>query len=138
MENGIDLEAHNEFEEQILAEGYKWFKDNLKSSIRGFQKRFTDKKGIKYFITGYHYNFAKQFPGRDDVPDNDRYSITAQFNLDGKNKAQTVDIVFSADFLPNEHRGVTTLKEAEDFFEKLWKDFGFNYNELSDYEGQHE
>lgn len=44
----IDKNYNNEFELQIKELGYTWFKDNWKNSLRGFQKKFTDEKGIKY------------------------------------------------------------------------------------------
>ena len=35
--------------------GYKQFKDHLKNSSFGLQKKFTDNLGVKYFITVYVY-----------------------------------------------------------------------------------
>ena len=40
--NELDISFNNEFEIQLKKEGYKWFKDNWKKSIRGFQKKFSD------------------------------------------------------------------------------------------------
>ena len=59
----VDKTIYNSFEQELIDNEYNIFKDYLKNSIRGFQKKFTDKNGIKYFITIYHYNFNKQIPG---------------------------------------------------------------------------
>ena len=143
----IDKGYYNEFELQLKEAGYRWFKDNWKNSIRGFQKKFTDKKGTKYFITGYHYNHKKQL-NRHELEDKDDYMFDVQFSinkydefkeddLNGKQpiygKSQTVDLTFSADFLPNKWRPVTTLKEVEEFYEKAWKDMKADYYELNEY-----
>ena len=147
-EENIDVGYNNEFELQLKKAGYKWFKDYWKNSIRGFQKRFTDEKGTKYFITGYHWNFHKQFPERHDIENEDKYSFDVQFSINQYNgfntdenehkqpissKYQTVDIRFSANFLPNKWRPVTTLKEVEEFYEKAWKDMNADYYELNEY-----
>lgn len=125
----IDKSFNNEFEKQLEEAGYRWFKDHMKHSRRGFQKRFTDEKGTKYFITGYHWNFGKSYPDRAE--DRDEYSFDVQFNLEDKD--QCIDIQFNAKHLPSkwEHK-ITTLKEVEEFYEKAWKDFGSVYYELND------
>jgi hypothetical protein len=137
----LDKTIYNEFEQSLIDAGYHFFTDNWKHSIRGIQKRFEDKKGTKYFITVYHYNFAKQFPGREDLVEQniDRYTFTCQFRKDehdenGENgKDQTVDVSYSADFVSNPWRPLTTLQEAEEFFEKMFVTFEFEYYELKDY-----
>lgn len=119
----------NEFEKQLEAAGYKWFEDNWKNSLRGFQKRFRDERGTKYFITGYHWNFGLVYPNADN---RDQYSFDVQFRINKAGKDQTVDLRYSADFLPNQWRPVTALKEVEEFYEKAWKDFGADYYELNE------
>lgn len=121
----------NEFEKQLEAAGYKWFEDNWKNSLRGFQKRFRDELGTKYFITGYHWNFGLVYPDRAE--DRDEYSFDVQFTVDKGGKSQTIDLRYSADMLPNQWRPVTTLKEVEEFYEKAWKDFGAEYYELNEH-----
>jgi hypothetical protein len=128
----IETTFNNEFEKQLEAAGYKWFEDTWKNSLRGFQKRFRDDLGTKYFITGYHWNFGLVYPDRAD--DRDQYSFDVQFTVDKGGKSQTIDLRYSADMLPNEWRPVTTLKEVEEFYEKAWKDFGAEYYELNQYE----
>lgn len=126
----IDKSFNNEFEKQLEEAGYKWFKDNWKNSRRGFQKRFRDEKGTKYFITGYHWNFGKAYPDRAE--DRDEYSFDVQFTISGD---RTVDITYSATFLPTkwEHE-ITTLKDVEEFYEKAWRDMGADYYELKENE----
>jgi len=121
----------NEFEKQLEVAGYKWFKDNWKNSLRGFQKRFRDDKGTKYFITGYHWNFGEKYP---DMENKDQYTFDVQFTVDRGGKSQTIDLNYGADHLPNEWRPVTTLEEVEQFYEKAFKDFGADYYELNEYE----
>lgn len=124
----IDKSYSNEFEKQLEVAGYKWFKDMLNNSLRGFQKRFTDEKGTKYFITGYHYNFGKIYPY---VEDRDEYSFDVQFRF--REKDYVVDLRFSGTFLPNKwDRPISTLKDVEEFYEKAWRDMGADYYELKE------
>ena len=122
------MKAINNFEEQLLERGYTFFKDHLKDSIKGIQKRFTDDLGTKYFITGYHYNHAKQLE-RDDILSKDSYTFTAQFRMDKSDKDKTIDINFSAEFLPNKYKEISTIEEVEEFFEYMWKSCKANYYE---------
>lgn len=133
IENFDIKKVNNDFEQTLVDNGYRFFKDNWKKSLRGIQKRFTDDKGTKYFITGYHYNYAIQFPDHESLSKDaaERYSFHVQFRYEKDGKDQTVDTTFGADFLPNEYRPVTTLKDVEDFFEKMFVDFGFDYYELN-------
>jgi len=122
----------NEFEKQLEAAGYKWVEDSWRKSRRGFQKRFRDERGTKYFITGYHWNFGKAYPDRAE--DRDEYSFDGQFTIERGGKSQTIDLRYGADFLPNKWRPGTTLKDVEEFYEKAWKDWGADYYELNEYE----
>lgn len=124
----IDKTYNNSFEKQLEEADYKWFEDRWKNSIRGFQKKFTDDKGVKYFITGYHYNIAKQLD-RPDL-DKDSYSFNVQFTLDKNEKHQTINIEFMTNLFPNEWREFTTLKDIEQFYEKCWLDMKADYYEL--------
>jgi len=127
----VDESYNNEFELQLKEAGYKWFKDNWKNSLRGFQKRIKDDMGTKYFITGYHWNFGKSYP--DKAKDEDQYSFDVQFRLDKNNKDIIIDVRLSANFLPNPHRKVTTLKEVEKFYEREWNNMKADYYELNNY-----
>jgi len=128
----VDKTINNEFEQSLIDAGYNFFQDNWKNSIRGFQKKFTDDAGIKYFITGYHYNHSKQL-NRPDIRDFDSYCFDVQFTLNqytGTKQHQIINIEFSADFLSNEWRPITTLKEVENFYEKTCLDMKADYYEL--------
>ena len=46
-------------------------------------------------------------------------------------KAQCIDVSYSADFVPNPWRPLTSLKEVESFFEDMFKKFKFDYYELN-------
>jgi hypothetical protein len=129
---GIKTTYDNKFEKQLEAAGYKWFEDHWKKSLRGFQKRFTDDKGTKYFITGYHWNFGVTYPDRAE--DRDQYSFDVQFTLNKGGKSQTIDLRYSADFLPNQwNHPISTLKEVEEFYENAWLQMGAEYYELNEY-----
>jgi hypothetical protein len=127
----IDTGYYNDFELQLKEANYRWFKDNWKNSLRGFQKEFTDELGTKYFITGYHYNHSKQL-GRPELEDEDSYMFDVRFTLD-KDKGKTINITFSADFLVNPYRDITTLQEVEDFYEETWNNMKAEYYKLKDY-----
>ena len=131
MKDKINKSINNQFEQDLIDNGYTIFEDNRKNAIRGFRKRFDDEHGIKYFITGYHYNHHKQL-FRTDIPDRDSYTFDIQFRLEKSTKDKTVDIHFSADFLPNEYREITTLKEVEDFYEKCFIALNAEYYERND------
>ena len=123
----------NEFEKQLEEAGYHWFKDHWKNSLRGFQKRFRDDLGTKYFITGYHWNFGVNYPDRAEY--RDQYSFDVQFTIGKGGKSQTINLDFSAEFLPNQwNNPISTLKEVEQFYEKAFNDFGADYYELNEYE----
>lgn len=120
------LKAVNEFEEELLERGYKLFKDNWNGSIKGIQKRITDERGIKYFITIYHYNFKQQFPN-SHAEDEDRYRCECQFSVA---EDKTVDISLAADFLPNNYgRKIMTIDEMEQFFEDMFIHLKADYYE---------
>ena len=121
-------EVRNSFEQELFDTGYRTFKSSFKSALRGFQKRITDKKGTKYFITIWHYNHAEQL-GRDNIPKGDSYTADNQFRFDKDGKDVTCNIEYWGDVLPNEWRETTTLKDIEDFFESFWKKMKPQYYE---------
>ena len=122
-------EIRNPFEGELIANGYRFFKDGWKNSLRGIQKRFRDDKGTRYFITGYHYNHHEQIS--PNLTNQDSYAFEAQFRIDKDGKDQTIDVSFSANFLPNKYRHITTLKEVEDYFEKMFLHLKADYYELT-------
>ena len=116
----MDTTIRNNFEQEMIDNGYKIFKSSFNNSLRGFQKRFDDKKGKKYFITIWHYNHSEQL-GLENVPKGDSYTADTQFRFDNEGKDNTCNIEYWGDVLPNKWRPVTTLKDIEDFFETFWK-----------------
>jgi len=126
----LDETIYNSFEQELIDNGYKIFQDNWKNSIRGFQKRFRDDKGTKYFISIYHYNFGKHHP-EWDVHGKDSYQFDVQFRIDKEGKDNCIDIKYSAGVLPNEYRPITSLKEIEQFFEEFFIKFNVDYYEES-------
>ena len=124
----MEKEIRNSFEQEMIDNGYKIFKSSFNNSLRGFQKRFDDKKGKKYFITIWHYNHSEQL-GLENVPKGDSYTADTQFRFDNGGKDNTCNIEYWGDVLPNEWRAVTTLKDIEDFFETFWKKMKPDYYE---------
>lgn len=124
----MDKEIRNSFEQELANNGYNIFKSSYRNAIKGFQKRVKDEKGTKYFIDVWHYNHAEQL-GRDDLPKEDTYTADSQFRFGKEGKDSTCDIQFTGDFLPNEYREVTTLKDIEDFFETFFRKMKPDYYE---------
>jgi hypothetical protein len=124
----LEKEIRNSFEQEMIDNGYKIFKSSFNNSLRGFQKRFDDKKGKKYFITIWHYNHSEQL-GLENIPKGDSYTADTQFRFDNEGKDNTCNIEYWGDVLPNEWRPVTTLKDIEDFFETFWKKMKPDYYE---------
>ena len=124
----MDTTIRNNFEQEMIDNGYKIFESSFNNSLRGFQKKFTDKKGVKYFITVWHYNHSEQL-GLENIPKGDSYTADTQFRFDNEGKDNTCNIEYWGDVLPNEWRPVTTLKDIEDFFETFWKKMKPDYYE---------
>jgi hypothetical protein len=128
----LDKSINNDFEKELVDNGYKWFFDSYKNSIRGFQKRIRDEYGTKYFINGYHYNHSKQIGRISGLQEQDTYCFECQFLIEEKKKHQVVNLGFSADFLPHKFsKKLTTLKEVEDFYEKAWNNMMADYYEYN-------
>lgn len=124
----MDTTIRNNFEQEMIDNGYKIFKSSFNNSLRGFQKRFDNKKGKKYFITIWHYNHSEQL-GLENLPKGDSYTADTQFRFDNEGKDNTCNIEYWGDVLPNEWRPVTTLKDIENFFETFWKKMKPDYYE---------
>ena len=124
----MDTTIRNNFEQEMIDKGYRIFKSPFNNSLRGFQKKFTDKKGVKYFITVWHYNHSEQL-GLENLPKGDSYTTDTQFRFDNGGKDNTCNIEYWGDVLPNEWRPVTTLKDIENFFETFWKKMKPDYYE---------
>lgn len=128
----VNKNINNFFEQELVDNGYKIFNDTFKGAIRGFQKKITDKEGIRYFITIYHYNFGLQFPDRGIEP-RDSYSFHVQFRANKDSQDQCIDVHYSSDMIENQYRPITTLRETEDFFDKFFTTFNVDYYEKYEY-----
>ena len=124
-------EIRNTFEQEMVDNGYKIFTSSFKKAIRGFQKKIKDDKGIKYFITIWHYNHAEQLQ-RDDILQKDSYTADCQFRFNKTIKDATCNVEYWGEVLPNEYWEVITLKEIEDFFEDFFNKMKPDYYELWD------
>jgi len=128
-EKKLDKTIYNEFEQELIDNGYVIYHDSWKKAIRLIQKKIKDEKGVKYFINVYHYNFGKQYPGKAE--ENDSYMFSAQFTNEEKNHLANVD--FSSDFIPNKYDNpISTLEQVEEFYEKIFLNFNFDYYEKED------
>lgn len=120
-------EIRNSFEQEMVDKGYKIFKSGWNNSLRGFQKRFDDEYGKKYFITIWHYNHGEQ-SGREDIKPRDTYTADTQFTF---NKFDTTcNIEYWGEVLPNEYRKNISLSHIESFFEDFWNKMKPDYYEI--------
>ena len=130
MEKQVDKTINNSFERELINNGYRIFNSTHNSAIRGFQKRFDDVYGKKYFITVWHYNMKKQHPEFSGAYDKDSYTFDVQFRLDKYQKEITVNIEAWSKNLPDEHEGdIVSLSEMEEFIDKMWVNSGKPYYE---------
>lgn len=133
MEDKVDKTIYNSFEQEMIDSGYKIFSSGISYAIRGFQRRFDDDFGKKYFITVWHWNHGKQHPEWNNAPNQDTYQFTTQLRINKNKKELCVDLDVVADVLPTEYNTeLTTLSELEAFFEKTWNDMGKPYYETWD------
>lgn len=115
----MDKTIRNSFEHGLIDNGYKIFKDSLRNSIRGFQKRYDDEHGKKYFINFYHYNHGEQIGGY--APFEDTYYAEVQFEYDN----HIMNIGIGGNFTESE----ITLPEVEKKIEDLFLFTNANYYE---------
>lgn len=109
-------EIRNQFEQSLLDNGYKIFKENNKNAIRGFQKKITDNLGVRYFITIYHYNHREQLQ-ISTAPIGDSYTTESQFDFGEKTS--------NLSYWGNNQN----INDIEDFFYKFWSSMSPDYYE---------
>ena len=108
---------------EILKEnGYTEYKDNSGDfGKRFFQKKFIDKKGEKYFINCYYYFYANT-GGQQRFWD---------FNMQIETSKGAVEITTVQWFNQDGIYSNNTIKDVEDYFEKMWVANGKPYYELN-------
>lgn len=127
----IDLEKiNNDFEQGMINRGYRIWRNNNDSAIRLFQKPFSDIYGIRYYLTCKHYNYYKQNVTVNIEHDYDRYSFSAQFEINDNTTENTIDISYYGDMIPNKHRDITSLDDIEIFFENMFLYLNAKHYEL--------
>lgn len=117
-------------EEILLNDGYRKFKQPEETRVL-YQKKFTDKKGIKFYIDCYHDTF--DFNHKDSPTSWWTFSI--QFTLEDGNCVEIKTIQWF-----NEN-GIYSKKNhlhAEDYLEKMWMANGNPYYEKYSKENQGE
>lgn len=125
----MDKTIRNSFEQNLIDNGYKIFKNNFNNSIRGFQKKYTDEKGVKYFLNCYHYNYGEQIPNSSALKI-DSYCWGAQFNLQNGKCNNTVDLHFSGKFIEDDYdTEISSLPLVEAFYETFFRNFNCEYYE---------
>lgn len=101
----------------LIEAGYKPFKQkNVKNyTEQGYQKRFGDTKGKRYFITVWEYdnrNYQDRVPNLPDFG----YSPESQFECNG--------VTFNVETI-----GQNSVEQMEAFFEEMWKSMMCDYYE---------
>lgn len=96
------------YPEAFEARGYRRFDSQVKPHSNGFyQKLFKDKKGMKYSIEFFEYDWAQfNYHPTKDIS----YEACAQFNCDD-------DITFNVEYLT---RIEDTIESIENFFESVY------------------
>lgn len=121
-------EIRNNFEQELIDKGYLFYKHPLEDVLRSFQRKIEDDKGIKYWLCGHHVNLFDQLGVEKE--NRDRYEFHAQFTLDRYKKSQIVNLNFSGDFIDyGFNKDLTSIEDAERFFEKVWQDMKAEYYE---------
>ena len=123
MEKIIKQESiHETIVKQMLESGYKEFNPNsiFVSSKKGYQKKFKDRYGIKYYVACYEYDWSIHPEHVQNFHYHKSWAFHGQFDLkDGRSfNFETVGWYFSENQYGHK---VNTIKDVEVFFESLWK-----------------
>ncbi len=104
--------------EQLLEAGYKQFRVHHKEFCKvGYQKRFDDERGKKYFITIYEYDHRDLIAMGHTCPEFS-YGPDCQF--------ETYGTTFDVKMLCDDSK---TVQDVEAFYERLWASMGCDYYE---------
>jgi len=97
--------------EKLLKEGYRRFEQPSDEPTL-YQKKVSDRKGIKYFINCYHYIFPDRSPVKDDW----------EFKLQTESDYGTINTTLF-------NIGKKTINQIEFFMESIWVNYGAKYYE---------
>lgn len=105
--------------ETLLAAGYKPFKSRVKQyTDQGYQKRFDDEHGKRYFITVWEY---------DNRPYKHNCPQLNDFNYAPESQFEIGTIAFNVEMITPE-----SVEEMEAFFERMWMSMNCDYYETGD------
>lgn len=107
-------------QESLLAAGYKRFtQSNLWQFTNvGWQKRFDDAKGKKYFITIAEYDNS-QYP--------DLYELRGRYSFQPETQFEANGVTFDVQM-----HSPKSIEEMQAFFENMWYSLGCDYYEIFD------
>lgn len=102
--------------QDLLEAGYKPFKSKVKLyTDQGYQKRFDDEKGKRYFITVWEYD-NREFQDRAPALPDFSYAPDSQFDSNG--------VTFDVNMI-----GADSVEHMEAFFERTWSSMDCDYYE---------
>ena len=107
--------------EQFLQSGYKKFSNTLNNGDYGLQRKVVDDKGIRYFITVTVYEYEKY---RFKIPDIKPFGFQPEVQFSETETSPCFDVIYHV----NED---TTVKDIEQFFDRIWLSVGQPYDELN-------
>ncbi len=91
--------------------GYKEYKNNPSVGDRFFQKKFTDKKGVKYFINVKHFYYSN----------NGKQSRFWDFSMQLELEKGSVNFETIQWFNQNGEYSGRNVEDVEEYFEWLWQ-----------------
>ncbi len=101
--------------EQLQEAGYQTYNPpEYKNATRLFQKKYSDDKGVKYFIDCYEYDFRDY-----STIETFKYSFQTQFTLPSGDYFSVDTVQWFYEETRWNHK-INTLKDVEEFFEKIW------------------
>lgn len=110
-------------EQDLIDSGYKKFRNNgFNLSDYGYQKKFTDDKGVMYFITIWVYNYEKPEYLGHSIYGRVGFSPDIQFSVKD-------DMTVNISYIPNED---SKLPDLEKKVQDIWVYHSKPYYELYD------
>jgi hypothetical protein len=107
--------------EKLLEAGYVEYGQSTNDyGVRTFQKKFTDEKGVKFFIDCKYYFFSI----------NGKQSRFWDFKMQINTEKGSVEFTTMQWFNQDGVHSGRTIKEVEEYFEWLWNAHGKPYYEV--------